>query len=436
MADAGALDSHYPEIPVGPRLEAALGVAYRARRPVLIEGPTGIGKSEVVHQLARSHGIASSVLDLSLLEPPDLVGLPMIADGRTRYATPSALPRDGAGILMLEELNRAERYIQQPALQLLTARRLHEYELPPDWVCFAAINPEGSDYHVTPLDRALRVRFLTLRVRADRAAWLGWAREHDVHPAIIALAQSHDRIFDDVSPRSWTFASQVLRSLGPGELADETLLRDALGGYLPPSWCELLLATRSTWSSSLPLDVRVLLSRYESDGESARVLRGFRDRGETDRIDEIVHRVMGVVRGPEMASWLAQKQFSLESFEALLADLPGDQRERLQDALANNESARSLLEVQPGELLQSYANSRAEQKVKSWCGDPLRRHRLAMTIAALRRYLEQSSRNAELRRSNAARIGLGILLAQLPERQALPLVDTLIKLGITPVKPG
>ena len=30
---------------------------------------------------------------------------------------------------MLEELNRAERYIQQPALQLLTARRLHEYEL-------------------------------------------------------------------------------------------------------------------------------------------------------------------------------------------------------------------------------------------------------------------------------------------------------------------
>jgi hypothetical protein len=45
---------------------------------------------------------------------------------------------------MLEELNRAERYIQQPALQLLTARRLHEYTLPPGWVCFAAVNPETA----------------------------------------------------------------------------------------------------------------------------------------------------------------------------------------------------------------------------------------------------------------------------------------------------
>src|SRR6185369_954716 len=112
-------------------------------------------------------GIGTVVLDLSLLEPPDLVGLPVIKDGRTTYAVPSALPGDGAGILMLEELNRAERYIQQPALQLLTARRLHEYELPPGWVCFAAVNPASGDYHVTTLDRALRARFLELSVRAD-----------------------------------------------------------------------------------------------------------------------------------------------------------------------------------------------------------------------------------------------------------------------------
>ena len=57
---------------------------------------------------------------------------------------------------MLEELNRAERYIQQPALQLLTARRLHEYELPPGWSTVAAINPEDGEYQVTPLDPALR----------------------------------------------------------------------------------------------------------------------------------------------------------------------------------------------------------------------------------------------------------------------------------------
>src|SRR4051794_19529787 len=117
-------------VPVGQRLERVLTVAYRARRAVLLEGPTGVGKSEIVRRVAGALGIETTVLDLSLLEPPDLVGLPIVKDGRTEYALPHVLPRDGAGILLLEELNRAERYIQQPALQLLSARRLHEYELP------------------------------------------------------------------------------------------------------------------------------------------------------------------------------------------------------------------------------------------------------------------------------------------------------------------
>jgi MoxR-like ATPase len=90
-----------------------LALAYRARRPVLLEGPTGIGKSEIVRHVADALGIETIVLDLSLLEPPDLVGLPVITSGsgapRTTYALPEVLPTSGAGILMLEELNRAER---------------------------------------------------------------------------------------------------------------------------------------------------------------------------------------------------------------------------------------------------------------------------------------------------------------------------------------
>jgi MoxR-like ATPase len=191
-----------PEIPVGPRLEAALELAYRARRPALLEGPTGIGKSEIVQAVAASLGIECRVLDLSLLEPPDLVGLPVVSDGRTSYARPSILPDGGAGILVLEELNRAERYIQQPALQLLTARRLHEYVLPEGWCTFAAINPESGDYQVTPLDAALRARFLVLQVRADRRALLAWAEEHGVHPVVLHIGRSHDRFVEGVAPRT------------------------------------------------------------------------------------------------------------------------------------------------------------------------------------------------------------------------------------------
>src|SRR5258708_7305114 len=90
-----------PAVPLGPRVLEVLALAYRARRPVLLEGPTGIGKSEIVRAAAERLGIGLAVLDLSLLEPPDLVGLPVIEHGRTRYAVPSILPQEGAGILLL-----------------------------------------------------------------------------------------------------------------------------------------------------------------------------------------------------------------------------------------------------------------------------------------------------------------------------------------------
>jgi hypothetical protein len=412
-----------------------LELAYRARRPVLLEGPTGIGKSEVVRKVADRLGIGTVVLDLSLLEPPDLVGLPVIHEGRTTYAVPQVLPAGGAGILMLEELNRAERHIQQPALQLLTARKLHEYELPEGWVCFAAVNPETADYQVTPLDRALRARFLTLAVRAERSAWLAWAQTHGVHPAVVALAQAHERILDEVPPRTWAYVSEILGVLGPEDLADAALLRDALGGYLPPAWVEALLAGKDAWASKIKVDVRALLSSFAPGSAAAAEIAGYRQRGQTDRLDELTERLSRLLAGPEAGVLVAEKQLSLSAFEALCAALPGDHREKLQEALAGNPTAVALVDVPPGALIQGYPGSTAEKKILAWRGDPLLHHRIGLTVTALRAYLERRDLLAEVKKSNAARICLGHLLTQLPERPALGLVETLKKVGITPVRP-
>jgi len=427
--------NRYPDIPVGPRLEAVLALGYRARRPVLLEGPTGIGKSEVVRQVADKLGLATVVLDLSLLEPPDLVGLPRMDEGVTRYATPAILPRDGCGILLLEELNRAERYIQQPALQLLSARRLHEYVLPDGWVCFAAINPESGEYQVTSLDRALRARFLHVSVRAERASWLAWATRGDVHGAVVELVRAHERALEDVPPRTWTYVSHLLKALRGRELSDETLLRDTIGGYLPAAWCEVLLASRGSWAHSLEFDVRELLGSYAAGSTHADVVKRYRETGQTDRLDELTQRVLSIVRGPEIAVLAQEGRFRLEAFEALLADLPGDQREKLQDALGRNAIAAPLLDVRVEDLLVNVGGSAAERKLREWCSEPLQRHRAVLATTALRSYLEQHPNLPELRRNNGARSSLGVVLSHLGERFGVPLVDTLLKLGITPVRP-
>ena len=124
------------------------------------------------------------------------------------------------------------------------------------------------------------------------------------------------------------------------------------------------------------------------------------------------------------------------SFEALLADLPGDQREKLQEALGDNPTATRLVDVTPNDLLNGFAGSVAEKKLLAWRSDPLKYHRVGLAITGLRATLEQPSKLAELKRSNVARTCLGQLLVQLREAHAMPLVDTLRRVGITPVRPG
>ena len=423
-------------VPVGARLEKVLRVAYRARRAVLLEGPTGVGKSEIVKRVASDLGIETIILDLSLLEPPDLVGLPIVKDGRTEYALPHVLPRDGAGILLLEELNRAERYIQQPALQLLSARRLHEYELPAGWVCVATVNPQTAEYHVTALDKALRARFLQVSVRADRASWLAWAQTQNLHAGILAIAHIHERILEDVPPRTWTYASDLLKAFTPAELEDGALLRDAIGGYLPAAWVEALLASKGSWGKTIGFDVRELLANYQAGSALAKQIAGFREKGQTDRLDEIVHRLASLLAGPEAGVLAAQGQLKLAAFEALLADLPGDQREKLQEALGANPTAAVLIDIDPTELLGAFAGGAAEKKIAAWRGDPHKHHRIALAVTGLRAFIEQPSRLAELKKSNIARTCLGQLLVALSQRDAMPLVETLKRVGITPVRPG
>ena len=432
LAPAPAIEA----LPIGPRVESILEVAYRARRPVLLEGPTGIGKSELVAQVAKKLGIAHRVLDLSLLEPPDLVGLPVIEDGVTRYALPRFLPREGAGILMLEELNRAERYIQQPALQLLTARALHEYVLPEGWACFAAINPETGDYQVTPLDTALRARFLQVAVRADRASWLAWAGAQGVHPAVVALARAHERIFDGVPPRSWTYAAELLTNMQPRELSDSVLVRDVLAGYLPDVWVTALTASGSLSTRPLELDVHELLREYAPKSKHAQLLRGWKERGETDRIDELVSRLRGVLAGPECGVLIAKGALTLPALEALLADLPGDQRESVQEALGSNPTAVALLDVRPEEVVTNYGGSAASKRVGEWKTQPDKHHRVGLLVTAVRAHVLTPHVGLELRKSNAQRLSLGHFLLQIGERWGMPLAEALQKVGVTPIRPG
>jgi len=149
-------------VAAGRPLLKVLDLCYAARRSPLVIGSTGIGKSVLLEQFAAQNKLSFISRDLSIMEPPDLVGLPKLEGGRTRFFPPDFLPSDGEGILCFEELNRAPAYMRAPTLQLLTDRSLNDYKLPPGWLCAAAINPAEEGYEVAELDPALLSRFVLI----------------------------------------------------------------------------------------------------------------------------------------------------------------------------------------------------------------------------------------------------------------------------------
>jgi hypothetical protein len=220
-------------------------LAYRSNIPLLLQGLHGVGKSEIAVQAATVLGIGVLALDLSVLEPPDLIGLPIVHECRTSYAAPSFLPTEGNGLLVFEELNRCSRHMRAPCLQLLTTRRLNDYALPPGWLPCACVN-EGDSYHLDELDPALLSRFVQVRIRADVSAWSTWARVNEIHPRIIEFVEHSPHIFDDPTsnPRAWTYASRLLteweRSHGTQELL-VTVLSGVVGEHWAGAFLQLYL---------------------------------------------------------------------------------------------------------------------------------------------------------------------------------------------------
>lgn len=203
--------------------------------PVFLWGPPGIGKSSIVRQIAEQKGIGCIDLRLSLMDPTDLKGIPFYErDSHTAlWAPPSFLPREGEGILFLDELNSAPPAVQASAYQLILDRRVGEYELPQGWAVVAAGNREGDRGVVYRLPSPLANRFVHIEMEVNAADWRGWAIERGIDPRIVAyIGFKNEALFgfdptrqerSFATPRSWEAAHKILRSSLPSHLLLEAL---------------------------------------------------------------------------------------------------------------------------------------------------------------------------------------------------------------------
>lgn len=221
-----------------PSLAAeAIGTCLSAQQPVFVWGAPGIGKSAIVAQVARARNLALRDVRAVLLDPVDLRGIPHLnGDNRTHWATPEFLPRDGAGVLFLDELNAAPPLVQAACYQLVLDRQIGEYRLPDGWQVIAAGNRASDRAVVHEMPTALRNRFVHLTVEADCDDWSTWAIAAGVSPVVVAFLRWRPELlhqFDRnatafASPRSWEFAARILAA-SPSAAVEHALLSGTVG---------------------------------------------------------------------------------------------------------------------------------------------------------------------------------------------------------------
>jgi hypothetical protein len=245
------------------------------RHSVLIEGKHGLGKSEVVAQVAceMSSRLGKPVgfvdIRLGQYEVGDLIGLPtrkdtytvfqsvfkngclesheMVAKDVTVHDLPLWFPRDpdSYGIMFFDELNRGSRDTQQWAMQIVLDYKSNFVEVPKNWRVVAACNDDQDIYNVLQLDPALYDRFLVIKFLPTIPEWLAYAEKISAHDAVIKYITKFGSdldVPDKVEPgkrypsrRSWVKLSSTLQYMaehGDDPLNDLDYLILLAGGYV------------------------------------------------------------------------------------------------------------------------------------------------------------------------------------------------------------
>lgn len=309
-----------------------INLGYRANLPILLHGRHGVGKSNLLEAAALELDISFIVRDLSLMEPPDLIGLPRFGDdGRTHYASPAFLPTEGKGLLVFEELNRAPRYMQAPCLQLLTTRSLNDYVLSTGWLPCAAINDADDGYEVEELDAALLSRFVRVKIEPDTGEWCAWARGNDVHPKVLMFVQDNPSIFADpqANPRAWTYVSRLVRA-SEGDARATSATEDlvvAIAGLVGETLAGAFAAYLGT---DAPLAATAIVNAYDSHRG---IVRRWRKESRLDLLAATSVNLRNHLQRQATFDAVIEDKAHKKHVEQFLEDLTPDLHRQMQDWL-------------------------------------------------------------------------------------------------------
>ncbi len=226
------------------------------QRPIFLMGPPGIGKTQIMEQIAKECGIGLVAYTITHHTRQSAVGLPFIKektyDGEkfsvTEYTMSEIIAsvydkieKTGIkeGILFIDEINCVSETLAPTMLQFLQGKTFGNQKVPQGWVIVTAGNPPEYNKSVREFDVVTLDRLKKIDVEENFDVWKEYAYKQAVHPAVISYLELRRKNFYRIentvdgkvfaTARGWEDLSQLIQVY---ELLGKTVDRDVVYQYI------------------------------------------------------------------------------------------------------------------------------------------------------------------------------------------------------------
>lgn len=185
--------------------------------PYLIGG-AGLGKTTIVRTIAEEKQIPCRVVSLAQYDAGEIAGWLVSNGDSMKRLRPDWMPKDGTGILFLDELPQAPISNQNISAQIINERRVGEHKLPDKWAIVVAGNRMSDRAGTNNMPTHVKDRLMFLEVNADLEDFIEYGYEKKFKPIVLAFIRfrpeflhKFDRDADACpSPRSWERVNSIL----------------------------------------------------------------------------------------------------------------------------------------------------------------------------------------------------------------------------------
>jgi hypothetical protein len=207
------------------QLQETLKKAVKAGLPVLVKGAPGIGKSDIIAQVANELKYNLIIFHPVVSDPTDFKGLPGIVNGKAEFLPfgdlRELIEAKKPTIAFMDDIGQAPAVVQAALMQLILARQVNGNKISNKVVFIAATNRREDRAGVTGILEPVKSRFATIiELEPTSDEWIEWAFDNDMpaeligfinfRPALLHEGKATADIVNHPCPRTIAYAGKLL----------------------------------------------------------------------------------------------------------------------------------------------------------------------------------------------------------------------------------